>query len=129
VVELTTPGSAWAHFKKFSTHGGTMSYIGIAFALYYVLIGFECALKPRPAGSVVYRNPFLTAAIGMIHGVCLLIATLGLFVWLGASLPVASIMWLIVVASMISMTLYYWKPVVMAINRYHGVKVGKFIEV
>jgi len=105
-----------------------MSYFGILLAVVYTWIAFKVALEPRPAQSIVYKNPFEVASMGLIHGFSVLITTVGPFVWLGAALPAVQIMWAIMIASTIVMILFYWKPVVEAINRYHGVKVGKFIE-
>ena len=105
-----------------------MSYFGILLAVVYTWIAFKVAFEPRPVRSVVYRNPFKVFSMGLIHGFSVLIATVGPFVWLGAALPAVQIMWAIMIASTIAMILFCWKPVVEAINRYHGVAV-KFIEV
>ena len=106
-----------------------MAYLGIMLALIYVKIGFQIAIQPRPAGSVVYRNLFEVVAMGLIYGLSLLISTVGLFVLMGASLPAVQIMWVIMIASAVEMTLYYWNPVVDAINRYHGIATRQFIVV
>lgn len=106
-----------------------MVYFGILLAFVYIWIGFKVAFEPRPAGSVVYRNLFKVMAMGVIHGFCLLVATVGPFVWLGASLPAVQIMGIIMVASAVAMILLCWKPVVEAINRGHGVATSTFIVV
>lgn len=106
-----------------------MAYVGILFAIWFTWISFKVAFKPRPAGSVVYRNLFKVMAMGVIHGFSLLVATVGPLLWLGASFPATWIMWVIVVASVISMILFYWKPVVEAINSGYGVTTSTFIVI
>lgn len=106
-----------------------MSYIGILLAAVLTWISFQIAFEPRPAGYLVHKNLFKVVAIGLLHGFSVLVASVGPFVWLGAALPAVQIMWVIMIASVIVMIIYYWKPVVEAINRYHGVATRKFIVV